>query len=252
LDLLLSQPLLETWLLVFARLLGWAWVDPLVSRLSWGMRVFVAGALAWAWVPGSVHAVAGVDPLSIPGLISLLLTFLTGAAMGFAVRLLVAAAEAALSYLGLAANLGLTQINPDQPGGLDGVLRALAWWLALLAFFSANGHLLVMQALAASFAAVPPDALLDAASAMALVKAGSLLFASALQLAMPVLVLVLLVQMAFAVLSRMLPGVDGFSVGLTLGVFGLLGGLAMAVPVMTSVLMLKFAAIPALLPQFGP
>ena len=249
-DILLPQSLLGIWLLVFARLLGWAWVDPLLGRFPWFMQFFLAGALAWACVPGSPQVSAGVDPLSIAGLISLSLAFLTGAAMGFAVRVLVAAAEAALSYLGLAANLGLSQVNPEQQDGLDAVLRMLGWWLALLAFFSANGHLLVFQALRASFIAMPPDALLLAGSALTLAKSGTLLLASAVQLALPVLVLVLLAQMAIAMLSRMLPGVDGFSVGLTLGVFVLLGGIAMAVPLLVSALMTKFAGIPALLPQF--
>lgn len=248
-DILLPQSLLGIWLLVFARLLGWAWVDPLLSRLPWFMRFFLAGTLAWVWVPDS-FAQPVVDPLSIAGLISLSLAFLTGAAMGFAVRVLVAAAEAALSYLGLAANSGLTQVNPEQQDGLDAVLRTLGWWLGLLAFFSANGHLLVFQALQASFIAMPLDALLSAGSALTLAKSGGLLLAAAAQLALPVLVLVLLAQMAVAVLSRMLPGVDGFSVGLTLGAFVLLGGLAMAMPLLVSALMAKFAVIPALLPRF--
>ena len=234
--------------MVFARLLGWAWVDPLLSRLPWFMRFFLAGTLAWVWVPVSQQAV--VDPLSIPGLASLGLSFITGAAMGFAARVLVAAAEAALSYLGLAMNLGLSQVTPEQHYGLDAVLRTLGWWLALLAFFSANGHLLVFQALQASFIAMPPDVLLSAGSTLTLAKSGTMLLASAVQLALPVLVLVLLAQLAIAVLSRMLPSVDGFSVGLTLGAFVLLGGLAMAMPLLVSALMTKFAVIPALLPRF--
>jgi flagellar biosynthetic protein FliR len=201
-------------------------------------------------VPGGYALPTIVDPLSIPGLILLFLSFLVGAAMGFVARVLVAVAEAALSYLGLTANLGLSQASPEEQGGLDAVLRALGWWLALLAFMSANGHLLVFRALQASFSAMPPDALLAAGSALTLAKSGGLLLAAAAQLALPVLVLVLLAQMAMAVLSRMLPGVSGFSVGLTLGAFTLLGGLAMAAPLLVSALMSKFAVIPALLPRF--
>jgi flagellar biosynthesis protein FliR len=63
------------------------------------------------------------------------------------------------------------------------------------------------------------------------------------------LVLVLLAHFAFAVLSRTLPGVDGFSVGLTLGAFILLGGLAMAVPLLVSGLGGLFTR---LLPQLIP
>lgn len=245
--LVLHQAELVTWLYVFARLLGWAWIDPLVGRLPWSLRLFLAGALAWVWVPGL--PAGQVDPVTTAGLISLALAFLTGAALGFAARLVVAVAETILPMLGLTASLGLTQAVPEQKGGLDPVLQALAWWLALLAFFSANGHLLLVQAFNASFAAVPPTAMLSAASARELAEAGGMLLAAALQLGLPLLVLVLLAHFAFAVLSRTLPGVDGFSVGLTLGAFTLLGGLAMALPMLVSGLTGLFVRM---LPQLIP
>ncbi len=246
-DLSISQSLLATWLFVFARLLGWAWIDPLMGRLPWSLRLFVAGALAWVWVP-AVSATE-TEPFSAAGLIVLALSFLAGAVMGFAARLLVAVAETALPMIGLTASLGLTQVAPEQKGGFDPVLQALAWWLALLAFFSANGHLLVVQAIDASFAAVPVTALPSAASAQELAEAGGLMLAAALQLALPLLVLVLLAHFAFAVMSRTLPGVDSFSVGLTLGAFVFLGGLAMAVPLFISGLTGLFIRM---LPQLIP
>lgn len=247
-DLLITPSLLEAWLFVFARLLGWAWVDPLVGRLPWGARLFAAGALAWAWVPG--QGAAQAEPLTTAGLILLAQSFLVGATLGFAARLLVAAAETALSMAGLTASLGLSQVAPEQEGGLDPVLQALAWWLALLACFSANGHLLVVQAIDASFAAIPAAALPSAASAQALVEAGGMLLAAALQLSLPLLVLVLLAHFAFAVLSRTLPGVDGFSVGLTVGALVMLGGLAMAVPLVVSAFGgLLVRLLPQLLPS---
>ncbi len=246
-DLAFNQAALATWLFVFARLLGWSWVDPLMGRLPWSMRLFVAGSLAWVWVPGLPSG--QIDPLSTAGLISLALSFLAGATMGFAARLLVAVAETALPMLGLTAGMGLTQVVQQQKGGLDSVLQALAWWLALLAFFSANGHLLVVQALNTSFSALPADELLKAASADELVLAGGTLLSAALQLSLPLLVLVLLSHFAFAVLARTLPGVDGFSVGLTLGAVTLLGGLAMVLPLLVSGLNGLFVRLmPQLLP----
>lgn len=246
-DLVLTQPLIETWLFVFARLLGWAAIDPFLGRLPWSLRLLLAGALAWAWVPGQIAPEA--DPVSAVGLLALASAFLTGAALGFAARLLVAVVETALPYVGLTSGLGLTQVEDGQQGGLDPVLQALAWWLALLAFFSANGHLLVVQAIDASFEAIPAAALPAAASTMNLVEAGSTLLAAALQLSLPLLVLVLLAHLALAILSRTLPGVDGFSVGLTVGTLAMLGGLAMAAPLLVS----GFSGLLArLLPQLLP
>lgn len=245
---MLTSGFLAAWLFAFTRLLGWAWVDPLLSRLPWSLRFFMAGALAW--LPASQLATPQIDPLSISGLGGLIVSFLTGAAMGFAVRVLVAVAESAFAYLGLAANLGLSQTQSEQPGSLDEVMQALGWWLALLAFFSANAHLLVWQAVLASFSALPADALWTAGSALEMSKMGAMLLLSAAQLALPVLVLVMLAQLSIAMLSRLLSGVEAFSVGMTLGVVALLGGLAMATPLMIAALMSRFADLPRLLPQF--
>ena len=246
-DILLTQHLLESWLLVGARLLGWTWIDPLMRRLPWSLRLFVAGSLAWVWVPGVPNA--GADPFAHEGLIVLWLSFLGGAAMGFVSRLLVAVAETALAWAGLTSSLGLSQVSPGQQGGLDQVMQALAWWLALLAFFSVNGHLLVMHALDASFKAVPPGMLPSAASASELVQAAGTLLTAAVQLSLPLLVLVLLAHFAFALLSRILPGADGFALGLGLGTLVLLGGLAMAVPLLVSGLAGLFVR---LIPQLMP
>lgn len=246
-DLLLHQTQIATWLFVMARLLGWAWVDPLMGRLPWSMRLFVAASLAWVWVPGLPGA--QFEPFSTAGIILLTQTFLTGAAMGFVARLLVAVAETALPMAGLIASMGLTQAVPEQKGGLDPVLKSLAWWLALLAFFSANGHLLMVQAFDASFSSLPSSVYLSAASSRELVEAGATLLAAALQLSLPLVVLVLLAHLAFSILSRTLPGVDGFSVGLALGAFVLLGSLAMAMPLLVSGMSGLFSR---LIPQLVP
>lgn len=260
-DLVLPQPLLAAWLYAFFRLLGWAWLDPLMSRLPWSLRVLVAGMLAWVWTPAMLETPI-TEPFSAPGLAWLGLSFMAGAAMGFAARVLVAVAQAALAYLGLAANQGLTQhldgqTGFEQPGfeqhgGLETVAQSLGWWLALLGFFAANGHLLLLQALHESFAALPVQALATVGTNLDAAKLGAAFFGTAAQLALPALVLVLLAQLSVALMSRLLPGVNGFSAGMTLAVFALLGGLAMLSPVLVGILTARFAALAGVVSGFAP
>lgn len=242
--LIFTQPELVAWLMVLARLLGWSWVDPVVSRLPWFLRLFLAGALAWVWVPGASVA---VDPLSWPGLMLLAGEFLFGAVLGLVVRLFFAIAEVALQTVGLTASLGQSQVVPEQQGGMEWPLRQLAFWLALLAFFSANGHGLVMQALSAGFSSLPVASLPSQNTVIQLAEAGGTILAAGLQLALPMLVLVLLSHLAFAVLSRLLPGVEVFSVGLTLGAASFLAGLALAAPLLAAGLARVLERLPALL-----
>ncbi len=247
--LIFTQPELAAWLMVLARLLGWSWIDPVVSRLPWFLRLFLAGALAWVWVPGASVA---VDPLSWPGLMLLAGEFLFGAVLGLVVRLFFAIAEVALQTVGLTASLGQSQVVPEQQGGMEWPLRQLAFWLALLAFFSANGHGLVIQALSSSFSSLPVATLPSQSVAMQLSEAGGMMLAAGLQLALPMLVLVLLGHLAFAVLSRMLPGVEVFSVGLTLGAASLLAGLALAAPLLATGLARVLERLPGLLALLIP
>jgi flagellar biosynthetic protein FliR len=244
-----TQPELAAWLMVMARLLGWSWTDPVVSRLPWFLRLFFAGALAWVWVPG---VSVTIDPLSWPGWILLSGEFLFGAALGLVVRLFFAIAEIALQTIGMTASLGQSQVVPEQQGGLEWPLRQLAFWLALLAFFSANGHGLVIQALSSGFASLPVASLPAQGVIMQVVEAGGMVLAAGLQLALPMLVLVLLGHLAFTVLSRMLPGVEAYSVGLALGAISLLTGLAMAVPLMLAGLARVLERLPGLLALLLP
>jgi len=244
-----TQPELAAWILVFARLLGWSWIDPVISRLPWFLRLFFAGALAWVWVPG---VSVSVDPLSWPGLILLTGEFVFGAVLGLIVRLFFAIAEVALQTIGLTASMGQSQVSPEQEGGMEWPLRQLAFWLALLAFFSANGHGLVIQALSSGFASLPVLALPAQNAALQLAEAGGMVLAAGLQLALPMLVLVLLGQLAFTVLSRMLPGVEAYSVGLTLGAFSLLAGLALAMPLLAAGLSRVLERLPGLLALLVP
>jgi flagellar biosynthesis protein FliR len=201
------------------------------------------------WVPG---VSVSVDPLSWPGLILLTGEFVFGAVLGLIVRLFFAIAEVALQTIGLTASMGQSQVSPEQEGGMEWPLRQLAFWLALLAFFSANGHGLVIQALSSGFASLPVLALPAQNAALQLAEAGGMVLAAGLQLALPMLVLVLLGQLAFTVLSRMLPGVEAYSVGLTLGAFSLLAGLALAMPLLAAGLSRVLERLPGLLALLVP
>ena len=174
---------------------------------------------------------------------------LLGAGMGFAVRLLFAVMEAALGWLGQVSGRNLYQPWLAENAPDDASLRQLGFWLAGLAFFSANGHLLLIQALQHSLAVLPAAALPDREGARALFEAGSMIFSTGLQLALPLLLLALLAQGVFAVVSRLMPGVDAWSVGLNLGALTLLGSLAVGVPILVSAVCPRIG--PSTRPAFG-
>src|SRR5512139_2170777 len=224
----LNEASLATWLFAFARLAGWAVLDPLTGRLPLLLRLFVAAVLAAVLTPGLV--VEAAPPFTVQGMLALGLEGVWGAALALCVWLVFASVTAGLVWTGHTATGGLLTLTAEQADTADAAWRALAGWLAALAFLGASGHLLVVDALRDSFTAMPAAVLPGTADLRALAEAAGWLFAAGVQLALPLLALALLIQLAFGIVARTTPGLDMFSAGLGLAALGLLAAWVWAVP----------------------
>ena len=227
--LALSEASIAAWLGVFAMVAGWAMLDPLLARLPLFLRLMLAAVLAAALLP-SVIATPIVAPFSLAGGLALSLQWLLGALLALCVRILFAATEAVLVWFGQTASGGLLALTEEQAHYTDPGLRQLAWWLAVLAFLAANGHLLIVDALMQSLSHTPVATLPPAAAARQLIEGAGWIFAAGIQLALPLLVFALLLHLSLAIIARTQPGVDMFSTGLALGALGMLVALTWAVP----------------------
>jgi len=224
----LSEASLAVWLFAFARLAGWTLFDPLTGRLPLLLRLFLAAVLAAVLTPGL--AAVAIEPFTVQGMLALSLEMAWGAALALCVWLVFAAVTAMLVWTGHTATGGLLTLTAGQAIPADAAWRALAGWLAALAFLGASGHLLVVDALRHSFVAMPIAVLPAAADLRQLAEVGSWLFATGVQLALPLLALALLIQLAFGIVARTTPGLDMFSVGLGVAALGLMAVWVWAVP----------------------
>ncbi len=215
----LSESHMAIWMFAFARLAGWTLFDPLVGRLPVSMRLFMAAVLAAVLTPGLASTV--IDPFTLPGLLALILEMVWGASLALCVWLVFTAVTAAWVWTGHTATGGLLTLTEEQALTADQAWRALAGWLAAMAFLAASGHLLVVDALRDSFVVMPLASLPAASELGQLIEAASRLFVTGMQLALPLLALVLLVQLAFGIVARTTPGLDMLSVGLGVGALGL-------------------------------
>lgn len=224
----LSEASLGGWLFAFARLAGWAVFDPLTGRLPLLLRLFLAAVLAAVLTPGL--SIGAIDPFSVPGLLALGLEIVWGAALALCVWLVFAAATAALVWTGHTATGGLLTLTAEQSATADAAWRALAGWLAALAFLGASGHLLVVDALRDTFSAMPVAVLPQAGDLRQLAESAGWLFATGVQLALPLLALALLILLAFGMVARTTPGLDMFSAGLGVAAVVLMAAWVWAVP----------------------
>ena len=127
-----------------------------------------------------------------------------GVAVGLVVALLTEALTLAMQILGIHAGYGYASTidpNTEADSGVLVVLAQLAAWLLFLAF-GLERH--VIRALAVSFEKHPAGSFaVTPAAAEAVVSLGTAVIAAALRLAMPVVGMLLLLDIAFALFGRL-------------------------------------------------
>ncbi len=209
---------LDAWLagllLPFLRILALFTAAPLFSSRAFPVRarVAAAGAIAAVATP-LVQVPPGLTLAAASGLMLVAQQVAIGLALGFSVRLLFAAIELAGEIIGL--QMGLSFAGFINPGG--GTQSAVSSWLhalAVLVYLSLNAHLVVLDALLGTFQSLPIAAEpLQALSGVRVDQLGADVFRLGLSLALPAIALMLLVNLAMGLASRMAPQMSLFAVG---------------------------------------
>jgi flagellar biosynthetic protein FliR len=159
------------------------------------------------------------------------LEFATGVAMGFVVRLTVGIAEVAGSTVGPIIGFGAAQLFDPSTGQTDSILVRLFRSLALLLGLAIGAHRYIIGGLLMSFQRVPVGSVLQPGlAAPYLLSLTANLLEVGVRLALPVIAVMLLLQVALAFVSRAAPAMQVFSIGFV--VLFLAGGvvLTLAMP----------------------
>jgi flagellar biosynthetic protein FliR len=183
------------------------------TRIPARIRIGLGVGLVLAVTP-TLPPLPQVAPASAAGLLILAQQMIIGLAMGFALRLVFVAVEMAGDLIGLQMGLGFAMFY--DPGNVQHtpILGQFLGLLATLVFLAINGHLLVIAAVADSFHTLPIGvAPLQAGFYETLARHGAIIFLAGLQLALPLIVTMLVVNLALGVLTRAAPQLNIFAVG---------------------------------------
>lgn len=235
-----------------AQIIGWleSWFWPLVR---------IGGVLAVAPVLG-----ARVVPVRIRVVLTVLLTIVMaptlptpaymapfqadwwlesgkqmaiGVAMGFVLMLVFEAVVLAGELIAYGMGLSFAQLVDPLRGAGTPVVGQLLMVLGTLLFLSTGGHLRLIEALHASFTSMPVGGPgLDANGFLALARWGGSLFVGGVQIGLPVVIALLLVNLAFGVMSRSAPALSAMSVGFPIALAAGLLLLRYSLPSLQSVL----------------
>ena len=186
------------------------------------LRIALAGAITLP-VASLLPAPPDIALLSVAGGIITLQQLLIGAALGFALQVVFDALALGGQLLANGMGLGFA-FNLDPLRGVSTpALGQFYVVLGTLTFLALDGHLALLTTLVDSFRGLPVGgAGLDPARLRALADWGSILFVGALRVALPGMIALLVINLAFGVMSRAAPALNLFAVGLPVTlIFGL-------------------------------
>lgn len=199
----------------FSRVIGLLSTAPIYgnksvpARTKIGLSVIITVIIAPVLPP-----VPSVDPFSLIGVAVAVQQFIIGAAMGFTMRIIFAAVEYAGELMGFTMGLGFaTFFDPNTQGQSSAISQFLAILMFML-FLSTDTHLLLLAAVTDSFNNLPIAATpLKEKGFYSLALWAGTLFSVGLQIAMPIIGAMLIINLAMAILTRAAPQLNLFGIG---------------------------------------
>jgi flagellar biosynthetic protein FliR len=231
-DVSFLPALAATFMLVFARIGTMVMLLPGLGEMSMPVRVRLTVALVLSAMFLPLHRAAYTIDLKELGPVLLMLghEIIIGAILGLTARLSISALQVAGAVVAQQMGLGfVTAVDPSQ-GQQNVIVANFLSMLGVTLIFATDLHYLVIAALNDSYRLFAPGAAIlvgDVASLMTQTVAGA--FKVGIQLAAPFLVFGLLFNLGLGLLSRLMPQMQVFFVGLPLSI--LLGFLILLVVV---------------------
>lgn len=183
-------------------------------------RIVLAGAVTLIVAP-LLPAMPDVSPFSPQGIVITVQQLVIGVSIGFVLQIVFDAL--AMGGQLLANTMGLSfAFNVDPLRGTSApVLGQFYTLLATLTFLALNGHVAIVQGLVDGFRTLPVGTTgLGAQGYWQIVAWGSQLFRGALMVALPGLTSLLIVNLAFGVVSRTAPALNLFAIGFPVTLVG--------------------------------
>lgn len=147
-----------------------------------------------------------------------------GLALGFTFQIVFQVFVLAGQYIAMKMGLGFASMNDPANGVTVTIISQFYLLVTTLLFLSLNGHLILVQIIVDSFNTMPVGAIgFGGVQFSQIAGLGSWMFSSALSIALPILTALLIVNIAFGVMSRAAPQINIFVVGFPITlIFGLL------------------------------
>jgi flagellar biosynthetic protein FliR len=210
---------------------GFVLSAPIASETSIPSLVKIVLILSLAFLLAPlVQVPAGLSIFSAAGMLAVMLELLIGVSIGLVVQLAFEALTFAGQSISLTMGLGFATLVDPQHGAQTPVLGQMFMIFGTLTYLSIDGHLMLINALAASFQHLPIGAAhIGHDFLLMLVLWGARVFDTGLLIALPIVIALVIVNLGLGVVTRAAPQLNLFGIGFTItllsGYFVLLAGL---------------------------
>ena len=206
-----------SFLLPLFRIAALLMVMPVIGTQLVPVRVRMYLALAFTLVLMPVlPAMPQIDALSLQGWLWIGQEVLVGALLGFSLQLFFHAFVVAGQMIAMQMGLGFASMVDPANGISVAVLGQFLLMLVTLLFLAMNGHLVVFEVLAESFVTLPVGSGLLLDHYLAIAGRLGWVLGAGLLLALPAITALLVVSIAFGVMTRAAPQLNIFAIGFPL------------------------------------
>jgi flagellar biosynthetic protein FliR len=200
--------------------------------LALGLAAMIIAALPATTV--DANAVASLGTLTAAALVELFI----GASLSFGFMAAYAATQVAGRALDIQIGFGAGAVLNPATQNMSALLGTLFGMVAVAAFLAMDGHHVLIKGLALSAQNAPPAAFSYTQDWAALIRQSGVMFTFGLALAAPVMLALLLADLALAVLARSMPLLNvfvlSFTVKIVLGISGLAASIRLAESLLAS------------------
>ena len=219
-------------LLVFARVGAWVWLTPPFGGgfLPPLVRVMAGLAFAVPMTPAAIAVSGGISLEPVDLLLQFALQIVIGVALGLVCLILLSAVQSAGALIDVASGFSLAAAYDPMMQQQSAVISKAYQLIAGVLILVSGAYLILFAGFAKTFEVLPiGNGLSTAATASTLTEALSVFFVAVLQIAGPIVAVLLLADIGLGLLTRVAPTINIFvlSFPVKIGITLLLVGIAL-------------------------
>jgi flagellar biosynthetic protein FliR len=212
---------ISTFLLVFTRVSAFFVAAPIFSIRSVPIQFKIGISVSLTVVAFSVIPLGSAIPIDGMFFLLILKEMMIGLSLGFIAYLFFTAVQVSGSFIDLQMGFGIANVIDPQTGAQSPLMGNFKFIFAVLLFLSFNGHHLMIEAVIQSYQWLPldqkwPDAFGSESLTEFMISSFNAMFTFAFQMAAPIVGALFLTDVAMGIISKAVPQVNIFIVGLPL------------------------------------